>query len=255
MTTNVFDGHVGLIATDSRWSQQYGRWLVYIDDAVFDKIEVANNFAFMFAGSGRLIQEWKNWIRSNPTDDSGQPAVEGISLNGLNMTTKAVRYTEGKSITHESSIFAGSGASHAVMCWRSNRNAMKSVETAKAMDPASGGEVKFLEFSTGNTNLGAGVAVFAPGTIEAVDKAIATRGIYMDLTTRMNGGAPFKISDLAAQGSLDDDAMAEMRTLQEKMASGELSANAPCDAMYSEWTPTAKTELKGFLSEVFGWKK
>jgi hypothetical protein len=254
MTTNVFDGAVGMLATDSRWSVQHGRWLKFIDDTNFDKVEIFKSTAFMFAGKGQLIQEWKNWIRTDPQDDSGQPAVEGISINGFDIPTKRVRYTEGKSISHESSIFAGSGARHAVLCWRSNRDAVKSVETAKLMDPASGGAVKYYEFSTGNTNLKV-VDMMSPNTIEQVDKVLALKGTYMDLTTRQSGLPPFKLSQVAASDDMGSNNDQELAQLDQKLAAGELSANAPCDAMYSEWTPEAKGELKSFLGSVFGWTK
>ena len=76
MTTNVFDGPVGLVATDSRWSIQRGRWLIYLDDTNFDKIELTDAAAFMFAGSAVLIEKWKLWIRSNPPDASGMPELQ-----------------------------------------------------------------------------------------------------------------------------------------------------------------------------------
>jgi len=246
MTTNVFDGRVGSIATDSRWSVQRGRWLLYLDDTNFDKVEIFKTTAFMFAGKGRLIEQWKLWIRSEPADDSGQPPVEGISINGIDMETSAIRYAEGKSITHESSIFAGSGALHAVRCWAANRDARRSVETAKQFDPATGGEVKYVDFKTKQHNLGSNI--FAPSTIDDIDRAVATRGSIMDIGTLKTGAIPFKLSELAANN-------AEIKQIQADIAAGKLSAEAPCEAMYSEWTPEEKGKLKAFLGDVFGWKK
>ena len=209
----------------------------------------------MFAGRGLLIQEWKNWIRSNPVDDSNQPAVEGISLSGFNISSKTLRYTEGMSITHENSIFAGTGARHAVICWKNNRVATKAVETAKIMDPASGGSVKYFDFATGNSNL-AVMNMFSPSTIEEIDKELAVKGIYMDVTTRQNGAPPFALSQVAASDASanTNESMADMQELKRKLASGELSASAPCDAMYSEWSANSKKELKTFLGSVFGWR-
>ncbi len=184
----------------------------------------------MFAGRGRLIEEWKLWIRSNPPDDTNMPAVEGISVNGFEMSTGEIGYSEGMSITHESSIFAGSGARHAVMCWASNRDAKRAVTTARDFDPATGGDVKF-----------------APATIADIDRALATRGTIMDITTK-GGSVPFKLSDISAGDT------AEIKEIQSQIAAGQLSAQAPCDAMYSDWSTEERSKLKTFLGGIFGWK-
>lgn len=244
MTTNVFDGPVGLVATDSRWSIQRGRWLIYLDDTNFDKIELTDAAAFMFAGSAVLIEKWKLWIRSNPPDASGMPELQGISINGFDIKTKQVGYSEGISIKHEGSVFAGSGARHAVQCWTTNRDARRAVETAKAFDVATGGEVKFVDFTTGEKKLGG--TVFAPASVAEIDQALAKRGLIMDITAKGNP-IPFKISDLAA-------AQGEVKEIQEQIAAGKLSAQAPCDAMYSDWTAEETSRLKTFLGNVFGWK-
>jgi len=245
MTTNVFDGAAGVVASDSRWSIRFGRWLTYVDDTNFDKIEIYGDTVFMFAGKGRLIQEWKNWIRSGPKDASGMPACDGMCVCAMDVPSKTVKLSEGQSIRREGAVFAGSGASHACLCWVANRDARRSVDTAKQLDPATGGTVKYLDFATRQHNLGS--HLLAPMTIDEVDKAVMEKGIIMDLGT-MKTGAPFKLSELAANEG------GEFRELQEKIANGELSAEAPCDAMYSEWTDEAKGRLKTFLGGVFGWK-
>jgi hypothetical protein len=114
MTTTVFDSNAGIIATDSRWSSQRGRWLFYVDDTNFHKIEVFKSIAFMFAGDGWLIHLWKEWIRTSPQDRSGQPPVNGITLSGIDISTKQVGFSEGVSILRANAIFAGSGARYAL---------------------------------------------------------------------------------------------------------------------------------------------
>lgn len=243
MTTNVFDGKVAFMATDSRWSIQRGRWLLYLDDTNFDKIEISDDAAFMFAGRGIQIELWKHWIRSKPKDKSNMPAVEGISVTGVNLKTKE-RYTEGKSITHDDSIFAGSGARYAVQCWNKNRCARKAVDTAKTYDCATGGDLKYFDFDSGEKKLGG--SLFAPATIADIDQALATRGMIMDITAK-GTPIPFKLSELAA-------AQDEIQSIREDIAAGTLSAQAPCDAMYSEWSPEEKERLTGFLGRAFGWQ-
>lgn len=245
MTTNVFDGPAGVLATDSRWSVQQGRWLVYVDDTAFWKLELAHDAAFMFAGKGRRIQEWKDWIRTDPQDDSEMPDPEGISVCLVKVSTKEVRFAERQDIVKDGAYFAGSGSRYAFTCWAVNKDAQKSIGSAMKVDPATGGEVKFFDVVSKKHNL---TSISAEASVDAVHKAITTRGIVMDIGAKRPGAAPFKLSDIAASDT-------ELRDLQAKLESGELAPEAPCDGMYSEWTADQKTRLKGAISDVFGWKK
>lgn len=243
MTTNVFDSNVGLMTTDSRWSVTYGNYLVYVDDARFEKIERYKNAVFMFAGNGAKVQAWKSWIRSNPTSDVDQPDCDLMCVCIADQATNQVLFQERQDIVKDGGFFAGSGSIHAFRCWSANRDSRKAVETAKTFDFASGGEVKFLDFGTGDHNL------FSASTdvhISDVSKAIATRGNVMEIAVNNEQKPPFKLSELAAND-------VGMQELQGRIASGEIAPTAPCDGMYSEWTDGQKTRLKGVLSDVFGW--
>ncbi len=222
----------------------WGRYLLYIDDTALEKIEVYKDRAFMFAGNGRLIQSWKDWIRTGPTDSSGMPPVDGICVAGIDIPSKTVKLSEGLSISFEGAVFAGSGALHAQRCWKTNRNARMAVTSATALDPATGGDVKHFCCSTRENNLG--THVFAPYRIEDIDRAIMERGNIMDRAAAMGGSVPFKVSDLAANDKAE---------LQAAVARGELSAEAPCDAMANKWTEDAKDRLGAFLADTFNWKK
>ena len=250
MTTNVYDGLKGVLATDSRWSCRRGRYLIYIDNTNFHKIEVFENTAFMFAGNGRLIQQRKDWIKSSPTDESGVPDVNGICISGIDTLTKQVKFSEGMSINMSSAIFAGSGAPYAYGCWMQNKNAQKAVDSAKMIDPATGGDVKFLDFSRKIDNL-AVENLFLPSNIDQVNIALNSEGIIMDISNQTRIDSPFKVSDLSAAASASPD----LKQLKEDLSSNPLSAEAPCDAMYSEWTAEATSRLSSFLGEVFNWKK
>lgn len=247
MTTNVYDSNVGLMTTDSRWSYQYRQWLIYIDDARFEKIERYKNAIFMFAGNGQKIQSWKTWIRSAPTSDVDQPDCELMCVCIADQESKAVLFQDRQDIVRDGGFFAGSGSIPAYMCWSVNQDARKAVESAKAFDFSSGGDVKFLDFATGTHNL------FTPTTrdmhINDVNIAIATRGNVMEiaLNNQVNS-PPFKLSELAAND-------AGLKDVQGRIASGEISPTAPCDGMYSEWTGAQKASLKNVLGDVFGWKK
>lgn len=46
----------------------------------------------------------------------------------------------------------------------------------------------------------------------------------------------------------------ELALIKQKISSGDLSANAPCEGMYKEWSAEERADLKKTLGEVFGWK-
>lgn len=245
MTTNVYDSNSGLIATDSRWSVTWSKWVVYVDDARFEKLERFKSFAFMFAGLGLRIQEWKHWIRSEPSDLSSAPSLDGISVCIVNTDENAVIFSGRQDIVKDGAYFAGTGSRPAYLCWEKNRNAQKSIETAKEFDIYTGGDVKYIDGKSGSHNIYHGTVEV---TIDMVGKAIETRGMVMEIAaSKPTGGAPFKLSDIAANDI-------EMRQLQGKIANGELAPEAPCDGMYSEWTSDQKDRLKSALSTVFSWK-
>ncbi|MGN8004340.1 hypothetical protein ACTJKQ_14250 [Acidovorax sp. 22279] len=245
MTTNVYDSKAGVMATDSRWSHQFGSRIVYVDDAHFSKIEIFGAWAIMFAGDGVKIQQWKDWIRSGPTDFSLMPDYDGICVCIVSSATKQVRFKQPQDITKDGGYFAGSGSMHAYLCWSVNRDAKRAVESAIQADGYSGGLVKFVNLNDMSNNLS------APGPInqwriDDVRDAVLQRGMVMNLA--QNSGAPFQLSKLAAND-------AEVAKIQAMIASGEVAPTAPCDGMYTEWTEDQKVELKSALADVFGWSK
>lgn len=245
MTTNVYDSNKGLMTTDSRWSCNYGKYLIYVDDARFEKIERYNDAVFMFAGDGQKIQAWKSWIRSGPTDDSAMPGCEEMCVCIANSRTRQVLFDERQDIKRDGGFFAGTGSRFAYECWAENACAKRAVESAKQFDFSSGGEVKWVDFTTGEHNL------FSPMRdvhVSDVSRALATRGSVMEIAVNNAIRPPFKLADLAAND-------AELKNVQGKIASGEISPLAPCDGMYSEWSESDKSKLKGVLSDVFGWNK
>lgn len=244
MTTNVVDNIAKILASDSRWSQRYGNFIVYVDDTGFDKIELIDSSVFVFAGKGLQIQNWKNWIRSNPTDIDSRPSVDYISICIVDRQTKAVTFHKGQNIVLEDGLFAGTGSQFAYPCWTTNRNAVRSVNTAASFDPATGGEVKFINLMTGlhNLNQPYGSAVT---DIRFVDQAIITRGMVMKITVNQPTPAPFKLKDAAASND-------ELAEVVRKLDSGELSADAPCDGANSVWTDEEVSDLNLALNKAFG---
>ena len=234
------------MTTDSRWSARYGRFLIYVDDARFEKIERYQTSVFMFAGNGQKIQSWKSWIRTNPTDDSGMPDHQEMCVCIADLPSKGVLLAKHQDIVRNGGYFTGTGSLYAFTCWSENHDAVKAVETAKLFDFSSGGDVKFVDFDSGQNNL------FSPTreiNVADVSQALADRGNIMEIAVNNRAQVlPFKLADLAAND-------AELREVQKKIASGEIAPTAPCDGMYSEWTDDDKLQLKGALAKVFGWKK
>jgi hypothetical protein len=238
MTTNVFDEDRGLMATDSRWSIRHGQYIIYLDDTGCDKILLVRNRAIMFAGNGGRIQQWKDWLLSEPKDSSGQPKEEGICICIADLASGKVKKSFKQELVDLTGYFAGSGKNYAIPCWKNNRDAKRAVETAKVDDYCSGGEVKYFDFKDQTHNLYRGSYV----TIQMVDDAILKRGLVM--TTNKVQSLPF------ATAANDDPELADIRA---KIAAGDLSASAPSDGMYDEWTEEEKASLKESLAEMFGW--
>ena len=243
MTTNVFDEVKRFMATDSRWSVRQGKFIVYLDDTGCEKIEINRGHAFMFAGNGGRIQQWKNWIRSNPTDDSGQPQEEGVCFCIVDMSTGKVKRSVKQKLIPVGGFFAGTGTTFAVPCWTANQDAHRSVETAKTQDDCSGGEVKFYDFAGGKHNLN-----YPSGnvTIQMVDAAILKRGLVM--ITNENSAQILPFAKAAANSP-------EVAEIHAKIAAGELSASAPAEGMYEAWTAEEKAGLKDTLADIFSWNK
>jgi len=235
-----------MVATDSRWSQRLGRWLVYVDDTGFHKIEVTSTAVFMFAGLGLRIEEWKRWLRSSPAPSAAtMPGFEGICICAVDRKTGEVKICEKMPIIRQEASFGGSGARFAYSCWDINKDACRSVDTAKGFDPATGGSTMHYSLTSGATNLSANSHVFSAQTISDVDKELLSRGIVMDISQTSNP-VPFAFSQLAANNE-------EVKELQTKIASGELSAEAPSSEMHSEWTDHEKSRVTKALGEMFGW--
>lgn len=217
---------------------------MYVDDARFEKIERHSKAAFMFAGDGGRIQDWKDWIRSNPTDDSCMPECELMSVCIVDLSTKKVLFDERQIIINENGYFAGSGSMFAFQCWTVNRDAKQAVETAKQYDYATGGDVKFIDLVVNAHNLN---FPLADVRINDVNRAIVERGMVMEIAVNDTKKTPFKLAAVAA----NDD---ELQGLREKIANGELSPSAPCQGMHNEWTIEQKAKLKSVLGQALGWK-
>lgn len=252
MTTNIYDGNKKVMATDSRWSIPYGPWLFYLDDTGYEKIERCGGYSLMFAGDGLKIQEYKDWIRSAPADDSAMPQEKGMSVCMIEDATGLVSFQNHQDIDSENVLCAGSGSLWAFDCWKENRCSKQAVETAKSKDSRSGGDTKYIDFATPATNL-LPAAGQSDIRIEAVTRNILKRGIAMKIQTVPTGVPNLKFAKASAANADYDEATARAEAAK-IAAAGQLSATAPCAGMHNDWSADDKSQFKMALGKMFGWK-
>ena len=251
MTTNIFDGNAKVMATDSRWSIEIGQWLFYLDDSGYDKIERCNGFTLMFAGDGGVIQMHKDWIRSKPNDFSAMPGVKGMSVCMVEDSNGVVAFQKHQDIETNNVLCAGTGARLAFNCWALNKCSKRAVETAKSKDYCSGGDVKYVDFKTQETNLVP--AVVQQLTIQTVTQNILKRGLTMKIQSTPTGVPNLPFPKAEAGDAANDEQMAR-NAAAALAADGKLTANAPCDGMHNEWSDDDQQKFKAALGRMFGWK-
>jgi hypothetical protein len=236
MTTTVFDGAARLVTSDSRWTTPLDSAIAFVDDTGFDKIAVAKGNAFVFAGDSAQIANWKNWLHSIPTGSTGRPpAVVGLAILIADIASANVSFEFGQSAL-PNARFGGSGAIHARACWSVNADARRAVETAKLVDPHTGGTIKFLDFTTGQGNFSSAVA------FDAIREAFLQRGMVM----YMNSTKSIVPVDVAAHQD------PQVLALRDKVAAGQISMSAPCHTMYNEWSDKDRERLDEVLDRIFG---
>ncbi len=240
MTTNVLDMQSLMMTTDSRWSAEVGDLIFYLDNTGCDKISVRGNneYAFIFAGDGLVIQSWKDWIASNQKGSAGMPAKKNdplIAMCIVNLKNFKIEHEHGQSITHPVAKFAGTGAVPANFCWIENKDAKQAVESAKKYDVFSGGDVTFFEFKTLNNNLKNTI------TIREVNRRLS---IGEGTVVNKNNFQATPILDAAAK---DDN----VRNVMAQLADGTVTASAPCDAMYGTWDDEDIETLTSVFDRIF----
>ncbi len=241
MTTNVYDKGALKVGTDSRWSFNTDYAVFYIDDSGFEKIVDTATAVFLFAGDSQVIQAWKEYLFDEGIKDD--PGLTGIAMLMVDKADGGVVFEHGQDIQlsnkigdveHMVASFAGSGARHAAGCWRSNNCAVKSVDTAKLMDPYSGGETKYFELATQTGNLTQDVG------LKGMNVAFMERGMVMYLNSGQN---PVSIRDAA----VTDD---RVKGVVSQVAQGSVALSAPCDAQYMQPTAADNERLKSALGRV-----
>jgi hypothetical protein len=250
MTTNVRDSLAQQFAADSRWSvdlrPQGISAILYVDNSSYSKILSTKGNAYMFAGNSSVIDVWKNSIvkaEAGTHDiDWGTLPVNGMAISVVDLTDGSVTFEYGHEIRlpderAASASFAGSGSTSACACWSVHKDPVKAVMTAKQSDPFTGGEVRFLDFSTKSNNL------VAESSLTDLHNSFKTEAMIMNTTQGMTG-QPQPLKDLlASQGSLS--------AAVERVVSGELPPIAPCDAVYNTWTEKQRMKLVSAMATIY----
>lgn len=192
MTTTAYDKTALQVTSDSRWSYKLNQnEFLYVDNTEFDKIAHRNQFCLFFAGNGKLIESWKQWLLRKETLNLGARPPVVIMGNGVvvdfvsacmvEKTTGKIWFdSEREAIkVGEDARFSGTGAPAAKKCWEVNKCARTAIGSACEADPYSGGEIKYLILSTGSHNLSA----INDGSLSlsSVDEAVKARGFHMDI--------------------------------------------------------------------------
>lgn len=247
MTTNVFDKTAGVLASDTRWSFRLIQdgpikstlALLYVDDTGFEKIEYQPDYSFIFAGPSDLIDRWKKWINSSTRSLENPPGVANdFALCIIDMATGEVLEEHGQRIRDDLYRFAGTGAEPAHNCWKENKDPKRAVASATAAgaDIFSGGEVKYLNIKDASHNLN------VSGTYELINQLTLKRGMVMYLS---GNHAPMPIDEAAANDP-------RIKDLANKIAKGEVAAEAPCGLDTVVWTDTDVQRLNASLKKMYG---
>jgi hypothetical protein len=248
MTTTVYDVDGKMVASDSRWSMPldglgFVNHVLYVDDTEFEKLANRAAFCVTFAGDLELISEWKEWLSADqigidmPRTEIGP--CRSVSLVILHKGKNEILFDCGHKyplLDTENgrmlAVFTGSGGVFASDCWVENGCAKTSVESASLKDPYTGGEVKYLAFSTEDHNLGQ----------YCFDQKIVTDAI-------LNRG---KVMNTVGYGQIVDiKAFDKDGIISTAISSGALHATAPTggDSTF-KWTPERKDKLRSVFDEL-----
>lgn len=232
MTTNVLDLHAGIAAADSRWSSSSddGLLMAYADDVGFEKIMPFYHLLLVFAGSGELIQQWKDWLlhmgaeelppTDAPPNRTISVTVTNIYLSALLFECRQIRCKE------QYARFAGSGGIHAYRYWLNNGDARMAVQYATSMDVYSGGTTKYFKFDTRENNLHETIRV------NKVNAIIYERDHLMDFRTKQT----VSLKEAAKQDE-------EVARFAERIKSGEARVETPGMGPSTPWTNEERQEL------------
>lgn len=249
MTTNVLDRRFRKVTSDSRWSVSFEdqgvKYIWFADDTGFDKIAERPHAVMICAGDAKLIEEWKTWF-SSPVPSNELPPTDRSELDGsfheiyitiIQKPSFTVLFYSGDYDHHgdvptfegADASFTGSGGGFAKACYAANGCSLKCVESAGQQDPATGGEVKFVDFESGSSNLNT-----VSTTIQSIRDKLSTEGTVMNMTTK----ATEQISNL------------HRTELAKALAADKVSIAAPTGRPPRTWTVQEKLKVSEVMRQI-----
>lgn len=246
MTTTVYDRLNRVVTSDSRWSvdladKGYAGHVLYIDDTGFGKISDRNDFVLLLAGNGFLIELWKTWWKGDLQQQEPPvvlPTGQSVNLYIVKKSTNEVIFEKGKKLivkdttTNELfAVFTGSGSGFAAHNWMEKHCARTAIEESKRFDPCSGGEVRYVDFHSGKSDLEDSVS-----TINEVNQALIQRGLIMDTT---NPQSPHV--SISAQ---------EVADVRQMLVNGSITPCAPVGGETVDWDDASKTRLRTAIDRI-----
>lgn len=238
MTTNVLDGRNRRVSSDSRWSIQLPNELVFVDNTGFDKIAERTRAVMICAGDAKLIDQWKVWF-VQPTPSNEVPPTDRAELDGsfheiyvtiIVKPTYEVLFSSGDYIKYlEDAAFAGSGRGFARDCYAVNGCSIKCVETASSHDPKTGGETKYVDFTSGTSNLHQQIVTF-----QELEASFLQKGMVMNMATK-------EIRSINGTGSSE---------LAEAITKEKVNISAPTGHPPRTWTLQEKLDVSSAMRRV-----
>lgn len=245
MTTNVFDQDKNHLATDSRWSYsvkgKHGTDLPdivgFVDDTGFDKIVFDDTTAYMFAGDGALISQWRDRILARSLMDGRRPGVaRNFAICMVRRSDAFIVMEHGQQISGGPFRFAGTGAEPAYECWKVNGDPQKAVQSAQLLDRASGGDVKYFDGKSSRHNID-----FSVGFAEIAEQFLK------------KGRIMYTNQSIPVADAVKNDPRAE--EFVSRIRAGTIQAEAPSGYDPVIWTAADETRLDKALADHYGEQK
>ncbi|POU74055.1 hypothetical protein C3387_20555 [Leclercia sp. LSNIH6] len=246
MTTTVYDRINRLVASDSRWScdlslKGYPGHVLYIDDTGFGKIADRNDFVMTLAGDGHLIELWKIWWSGDLSEQEPPvvlPTGQSVVLHIVKKSSNEVIFDKGNMLAATctqtkdlQAVFSGSGGGIAAQNWMSSHCAQTAIGEAKNFDPFTGGEVRFVDFTSKKTNLETSVR-----TISEVNRALLMRGLIMDTKN-----PHVQHVSISAQ---------EVADVRQMLVNGNITPCAPIGKKTQDWDDASKQRLRSAIDRI-----
>ncbi|MEH6368697.1 hypothetical protein [Pectobacterium carotovorum] len=248
MTTTAYDCDNNVVASDTRWSADLtlldGKHILYADDTGFNKIAHRLGGAIFCAGDGLTIEKLKTWWLANPFDPENLPDLKdagGFKVSVMVVSSQGDKLFDAgpkqalvnpEDGNHVHAVFSGSGGPFAGHSFMQCGCVKTAVTIAKAFDPYSGGEVKFCNVTTGDSNLHDETMDY-----NSIMNAMRERGILMKYTG-------FYAANSESVQAIPLKEHPEYTKISGDLMAGTIRAYAPMGGAGIEWNEQRINNLK-----------